>query len=77
MFQVGGSQRNDYSGYERASWEVRTAEKHSSDCLMILSCNTRKSRQEMESKYGIQPCALLDLPYYDPIRHVAIDAMHA
>ena len=76
MFQVGGSQRNDYSGYERASWEVRTAEKHKSDCLMILSCNTRKSRQEMESKYGVRPCALLDLPYYDPIRHVAIDAMH-
>ena len=30
----------------------------------------------MASKYGVRACALFHLPYYDPIRHVAIDAMH-
>lgn len=30
----------------------------------------------MESLYGVRLCALLDLPYYNPIRHVAIDTMH-
>ena len=75
-FQVGGTQQNDFSGFDRELWEERTAKRHRDDCMKIKSCTTKTSSREMESSCGVRPCALLDLPYFDPIKLVAIDAMH-
>lgn len=57
-------------------WEPRTVEKHRSDCLKVLSCATKNGIQQTESELGVRPCALLNLPYYDPIKFVSIDIMH-
>ena len=67
---------SDYSGFDRASWIARTAQKHREDCLKIKSCNTKRDTKAMESTLGVRPSALLQLEYFDPIKHVAIDAMH-
>ena len=43
MFQVGSPNsphHHDYFGYDRDTWELRTAGKHRSDCEKILSCKT-------------------------------------
>ena len=66
----------DFSGYDRNSWELRTAEKHRADCLKVQSCVTKTSIREIESQLGVRPSALLRLAYYNPIKFVAIDAMH-
>uniref|UniRef100_A0A1X7TTT6 Transposase domain-containing protein n=1 Tax=Amphimedon queenslandica TaxID=400682 RepID=A0A1X7TTT6_AMPQE len=66
----------NYSGYERSLWNPRTASKHRSDCLKVESCKTKSETKKMESLLGVRPCALLKLPYFDPIQFVAIDIMH-
>ena len=70
------SKQTDFSGFNRALWEPRTAEKHRSDCLKIQSCVTKSAVRLKESELGVRPCALLNLPNYDPIQFVAIDIMH-
>ena len=64
------------SKFDRGSWIERTSDKHLSDCAEILKETTKTGIQVAESQRGVRNCALLDLPYYDPIRFVAIDIMH-
>ena len=66
----------DFSGYDRIHWQPRTNDGHRTDCSKILSCTTKSSVRETEAYYGVRPCALLELPYYEPIHFVAIDIMH-
>ena len=58
------------------SWDIRTAEQHISHCEEILLEVTKSGIEEMESKYGVRYCSLLQLSYYDPIKFVAVDMMH-
>ena len=58
------------------SWNLRTCDQHLSHCEEILLQVTKSGIEEMESKYGVRYCSLLQLPYYDPIKFVAIDIMH-
>ena len=74
-FDVGAT-GGDYSGFNRETWEERKAQKHREDCKKIKSCTTKRSTQQMESTLGVRPSALLELEYFDPIKHVAVDAMH-
>ena len=37
---------------------------------------TKSGVHKVEGKYGVRCSVLLGLPYYDPIRCVAIDTMH-
>ena len=69
---------NDYtsSEFDRSSWIERTSDRHRSDCAEILKETTKTGIQVAESQRGVRSCALFDLPYYDPIRFVAIDIMH-
>lgn len=64
------------SEYDRASWKLRTAEEHHLHCKEILSQVTKSGIWAVASKYGVRYCSLLQLPYYDPIKFVAIDLMH-
>ena len=66
----------NFSGYDRHTWVKRTAEKHRSDCENVCANCTQQAIHDAESKYGVRPCALLQLSYYDPIEFVAIDLMH-
>ena len=66
----------DYSGYDRSLWNPQTARKHCSDCLKVETCKNKSDKRKKESELGVRPCALLKLPYFDPIQFVAIDIMH-
>jgi len=66
----------DYSGFDRTQWEQRTLDHHKQSINKIKKCTTKKARNDLESKYGCRYSALLDLPYFDPIRMTIIDPMH-
>lgn len=66
----------DPSLFNRDSWRIRTAAEHRADCRKISLEVTKTKMRAAESQYGVRFCALLKLPYYDPIRFVAIDLMH-
>ena len=66
----------DYSGFDRASWPVRTVAGHRTAVNRIMKCYTKASRQKVESETGFQNTALLKLPYFDTCRMLLIDPMH-
>ena len=66
----------NYSGCNRESWPLRTEHLHRQQCMEIDREKTKTGVQRIEGKYGIRCSVLLGLPYYDPIRFVAIDTMH-
>lgn len=62
--------------FNRDSWRKRTATEHRAHCDIIKSETTMTGIKTAEAKYGVRPCALLSIPYFDPIRFLAIDIMH-
>ena len=55
---------------------IRTEYLHRVQCMEILGETTKTGVQRVEAKYGVRCSVLLGLPYYNPIRFVAIDTMH-
>ena len=49
---------------------------HCSDALSLLCCRTKTKRKQKESAFGCRYSLLLTLPYFNPIRMLAIDPMH-
>lgn len=66
----------NYSGYDRVNWEPRTVSKHRSNFEKIKKEVTKTSIRNAESNLGVRFSTLLHLPYFDPIRLVAVDIMH-
>ncbi|SMN01974.1 hypothetical protein SPONN_281 [uncultured Candidatus Thioglobus sp.] len=66
-FSTGVFGKNDYSGFSRESWVVRTNEKHRQNIT---------KRKGLESKFGCRYSSLLELPYFDPIKMTILDPMH-
>ena len=65
----------DYSGFDRQNWPKRSNQQHRADVNTVLSCKT-KTQREKESELGSRYSALLDLPYFDPVRMTIVDPMH-
>ena len=72
-FLVSFGTPTDYSGCNRDTWQLRTAELHREQCREVSAEITKTGMQKVESKYGVRCSVLLGLPYYDPIKFVAID----
>ena len=66
----------DYSGFDRTTWELRTNQKHRKNVATILKCSTKTAQEEKESTFGCRYSALLKLPYFDPVKMLSIDPMH-
>ena len=66
----------DYSGYDRESWPIRDLTIHRQKCLEYINCKTKAAQKNIERQYGVRYSALIDLPYFNPIRYTAIDPMH-
>lgn len=58
------------------TWEPRTASKHRESCLEIKTATNKSQLQQLESTHGVRYSALIQLPYFDPIKFVVIDPMH-
>ena len=64
----------DYSG--TAVETPRDGSKMKEKAKKYKNLSTKTKRQEKESKHGIRYSELHRLPYFDPVRMHAIDAMH-
>lgn len=65
-----------YAGFERDLWQPRTNVSHRINVEEIQKCKTKVSRNQKESELGCRYSVLLDLPYFDAPKMLAIDPMH-
>lgn len=65
-----------YSGFNKEQWIPRSNGNHREYALKLLHCKTKTYLKQCESMWGCRYSILLSLPYFDPIRMLAIDPMH-
>lgn len=65
-----------YAGFNRSLWPPRTNESHRSDVKKVQECKTKTAMAKKESELGCRYSILLDLPYFDAPKMLAIDPMH-
>ena len=63
----------NYGGFKMEEWEGRN---HYWFSLKHRDAETLEQRKDIERNFGIRYSPLIHLPYYDPIRFLAIDPMH-
>lgn len=68
--------KRDFSGYEREHWPVRSLENHREKAYEHLNAQTKTQQKCIEKEYGVRYSALLELPYWDPLRFSVVDPMH-
>lgn len=66
----------NYSGFNRREWIERKSEDHRKCVERLMKCKSKSSRAKLLTELGCRCSALLDLPYFDPIRMHVIDPMH-
>ena len=75
-FGIGTFGKQDYSGFDRGKWKLRSNQSHRKDVNIIQACSTKSQRTKKESEFGCWYSCLLQLPYFDPVRMLTIDPMH-
>ena len=73
---VAGDKARNFSDFNIESQVRRTCSEHRQQAQEWLQTRTESARKEKERQNGTRWSVLLDLPYFDPIRHVGIDIMH-
>lgn len=75
-----GSTWTNWAGFDREQWVARTNKEHRERCDEIITIfnkhGTKSCLQDAESSHGVRYSVLLDLPYFDPVRHPVVDPMH-
>ena len=66
----------NFSGFDRSAWQPRDITTHRENVKKIQQCSTKTARAIEESRLGCRYSVLLKLPYFNPIRMLAIDPMH-
>lgn len=66
----------NYSGFNCFSWNKRTNDQHRKNVEQIKKCTSKSTQQKKEAELGCRYSALLELPYFDPVRMHVIDPMH-
>ena len=66
----------NFSGFDRSAWQPRDITTHRENVKKIQQCSTKTARAIEESRLGCRYSVLLKLPYFNPIRMLAIDTMH-
>ena len=66
----------NYSGFDRCTWTLRTAENHRHSVNLLTQCKTKTELAQKESQLGCRYSALIELPYFDPPRMLIVDPMH-
>lgn len=73
---VRDERRMNYSGYESEDWPARTLSSHYRECIKHLNAATITEKESIEKEHGIRYSALIELPYFNPIRYAVVDPMH-
>lgn len=66
----------NYSGFNCSSWRERTNDDHRKRVEETKKCTSKSTQLKKEIELGCRYSALLDLPYFDPVRMHVIDPMH-
>ena len=68
----------DYSGYDVANWPLRNIRDHRAHAAehCIRSSESKAAERRTEQLYGCRYSVLLELPYFDIVKHNLIDPMH-
>ena len=66
----------NYSGFDRSQWPMRTNTSHRSSVYRIMRSKNQQEQNNLESSEGCRYSSLLELPYFDAPRMLAIDPMH-
>ena len=69
-------EKPDFSGFNRADWPLRNLELHRLYASKYKYAVTKTEQKSLEKHQGCRYSALLDLPYFNPIRMCIIDPMH-
>ena len=69
-------EKPDYSGFNCSDWEQRTLEHHKTFACQQLSANTLSAQKSIERESGCRYSALLELPYFNPVRMCIVDPIH-
>ena len=72
---VSFGEKPNYSGFDSSRWPLRDVSLHIPKCFEHLQTNTKTQQKAIEREYGLRYSALVELPYFNPIRHTAIDPM--
>ena len=75
-FNVSFGEATDYSGYERQEWTPRSLQQHLEGVEAVLREVTKTGCKSKETEKGVRYSVLIDLPYFDPCKFVAVDSMH-
>ena len=67
----------DYSGFYTSVWQPRNLATHKAKACASKEATTASAQLHIEQLYGIRYSVLLNLPYFDVIRHHVVDPMHA
>jgi len=70
-------QLKDINDLNVGSWEPRSGKEHRNLALEWRDASEEAQCVEITSKYGIRYSEFLRLPYFDPIRNLCVDPMHA
>ena len=74
-FSEGFGRRN-LSDFSRELWVSRTNSSHRASIEAIKTSKSVSEKSKLESEHGCRYSALLELPYFDPVRMLLIDPMH-
>ena len=70
------SEKPNYGGYDRKSWQLRTNEDHRKSAEKVRLASTETAKTSLEHQTGARYSQLFRLEYYDCIRFLIIDPMH-
>lgn len=62
--------------YDKTEWLARDIAQHKQKSYEYLNAETKQQQKAIQKEYGLRYSALIELPYFDPIRHTVIDPMH-
>lgn len=75
-FGTGTFGVQNYSGFNRANWSMRTDRSHRANVDKTLACSSKTARERKERELGCRYSCLLQLPYFNAVRMLTIDPMH-
>ena len=73
---AGGFGSHDCSGFDRDNWPPRTIDVHKQHVARIKNAKSFQEKCKLESQFGVRYSRLLELSYFNPIRHNIVDPMH-
>lgn len=67
---------DDIENFDPSQWTYRTYEEHVKMATAWKDAKTSTEREEIAAEHGLRWSVLLELGYFNPLRHTALDVVH-